>query len=186
MSYNPENSKLTGLIRQAEDRLQSVEERLVNLLIEATYGKVGLLHINLDGPQLLGRKCFDRIFYGRRLPSLRELTRLAERLNMELEVLVLCRRSQATVRSFKAVRGFSRAQLREFLQAVQASASPGQDTVISRRCRSMIDWLGLGRARIYWRNLAIIAALCGYAIDIKLVPKDRGNQALLQRLDYPL
>ncbi len=50
----------------------------------------------------------------------------------------------------------------------------------------MIDWLGLGRARIYWRNLAIIAALCGYAIDIKLVPKDRGNQALLQRLDYPL
>lgn len=187
MSFDSNNSKLIGLIKQAEVRLQSLEERLVDRLIEITYGEVGLMHINLDGPDLLGRKGFDRIFYKRRLPSLREFSRLADRLNLDLQVLVLCGRSQSTLHSFKAERGFSKGQLREFLKTVHASASvEGVEAAILKKRAAMIDWHELGRTRLCWRNLAVIFALCGYVIDIKLASKEENKQDLVRRLDYPL
>lgn len=164
------------------------------------------------GRELIGTNNHDRIFLGGKVPSLKEVCRMANKLGHSVQLKHYpCRNSGAKAYLDHAFeQGFNHAEFVKLMENIHHLGIKRNPAELTEVRAALIGRFRKPRNSVRWDHLMAFAALCGYQLEARLVPRQERdspgcltpsetaqtketfvdtrdeNQKLLDRLNYPV
>lgn len=129
--------------------------------------------LRITAHELLGKSAFERIFGEERMPSLKEIIRIADKLNMFVEIRA-CRPGNTVINhKLFAERKLCRKEFRKFIECLNlASEQQRCDAIVKNYREKKLKLLRRNGSKLCWSTLIGYSIAAGFDLDVWLTPKD--------------
>ncbi len=204
------------LSKIVETELAAQTKYLCRVLIRAMRNSPVGRNLKVEGPKEFGAENFRNIYYENKLPCLKNLINLANKLNLKVEF-----KNYPFKHSFAIARrdwafdeGFEHDKFVSFLKLLAANRpSEGDSPEMKKEREIILGKLSNPEFPVFWSTLIRYSAACGYQLNCYLNRKEKGGcltpspvvfkgdekdswsvdptgkrdyEALIRRLNYPV